>query len=146
LDAAEVTPRVVRLPHADSQEIGYAGAQTLLGLEPAPTGILCFSDAIAVGAVAAIQDSGRSVPADMSVVGFDDNPVARRSRPALTTVRQDSHAKGRAAAELLVAALDRDGAGSEAGPDGARGGKRARHLVLPTELVVRDSTASPPGG
>jgi DNA-binding LacI/PurR family transcriptional regulator len=156
LDAAGVTPRVVRLPHTDPQEIGYTGAQTLLGLDPAPTGILCFSDAIALGAVAAVQDSGRSVPSDVSVVGFDDNPVARRSRPALTTVRQDSHEKGRAAAGLLVSALDRDdvldrdraldpdAAGSAAAANGGKGGKRARHLVLPTELVVRDSTGSPP--
>ena len=81
-----------------------------------------------------MQDSGRTVPHDISVVGFDDNPIARTTRPALTTVQQDSRAKGRAAAELLITALDR----AEATPP-----KRARHLILPTELVVRDSTATP---
>ncbi len=75
------------------------------------------------------------MPEDVSVVGFDDNPIARRTRPTLTTVRQDSQAKGRAATELLVAELDR------AGKPPA---KRARHIVLPTELVVRESTAPPP--
>jgi DNA-binding LacI/PurR family transcriptional regulator len=143
LDAAGVATTAARLPHTDSEEIGYNGAQTLLGVEPRPTGILCFSDAIAVGAVAAIQDAGLTVPDDVSVVGFDDNPVARRSRPALTTVRQDSQAKGRAAAHLLVAAIDaRDTADADA-PNGHP--KRARHLQLPTELVVRDSTAPPRG-
>jgi DNA-binding LacI/PurR family transcriptional regulator len=131
---AGITPAVVRLPHADSQETGDQGARLLLELEDPPTGILCFSDAIAVGVVGAIQSSGRSVPEDVSVVGFDDNPIARRTRPALTTVRQDSQAKGRTATELLVSELDR------AGKPPA---KRARHIVLPTELVVRESTAPP---
>jgi DNA-binding LacI/PurR family transcriptional regulator len=146
LTSAGITPTVVRLPHTDSQEIGYTGAQTLLGLAPAPTGILCFSDAIAIGAVAAIQDAGLQVPADVSVVGFDDNPVARRSRPALTTVRQDSQTKGRTAAGLLVTAIDDHrtaGATARDGPAGRARTKRARHLVLPTELVVRDSTGRP---
>jgi LacI family transcriptional regulator len=84
-----------------------------------------------VGVVEAIQVSGRTVPGDESVVGFDDNPVARTTRPELTTVRQDSRAKGRAAAELMLVTLD--------GP--APSSKRARQVNLPTELVVRDSTA-----
>ncbi len=135
LKDARITPTVVRLPHTDPQDIGYDGAQMLLALDEPPTGILCFSDAIALGAVAAVQDSGRSVPGDVSVVGFDDNPLGRRTRPALTTVRQDSQAKGRAAAALLIAALD----GGQPNP-----ARRARHVLLPTELVVRDSTAAAP--
>ena len=134
LTEAGITPTVVRLPHTDPQEIGHDGARALLELDERPTALLCFSDAIAVGAVGAIQDMGLNVPDDISVVGFDDNPVARRSRPALTTVRQDSQAKGRAAADLLITALD----GGDTKP-----AKRARHLVLPTELIVRDSTAPP---
>jgi DNA-binding LacI/PurR family transcriptional regulator len=134
LDEAAITPTVLRLPHLDPEEIGDAGARVLLALDEPPTAILCFSDAIAVGVIGAIQDSGRTVPGDVSVVGFDDNPIARRTRPTLTTVRQDSRAKGRAATELLIAAMDR----AEQVPP-----KRVRHLLLPTELVVRDSTASP---
>jgi DNA-binding LacI/PurR family transcriptional regulator len=56
-------------------------------------------------------------------------------RPALTTVRQDVAAKGRAAAAALTAAIERDRTGAPG---------RARHVRLPTELVLRDSTASPP--
>jgi DNA-binding LacI/PurR family transcriptional regulator len=143
LSAAGVSPAVVRLPHTESEEIGYTGAQTLLGLAARPTALLCFSDAIAVGAVAALQDAGLDVPADVSVVGFDDNPVARRSRPALTTVRQDSQAKGRSAASLLVGAIESQRADAAANTGNGHA-KRARHLVLPTELVVRDSTGAPP--
>ncbi len=106
----------------------------LLALDPRPTAVLCFSDAIAYGALRAAEELGLDVPADLSVVGFDDSPLARRVRPALTTVRQDITAKGSAAVDALVAAVDqaRDGRPS-----------RARHLVLPTELIVRDSTAPP---
>jgi len=74
------------------------------------------------------------VPTDVSVVGFDDNPVSRRTSPALTTVRQDVDAKGRAAAAALTVAIDR----AKTRPAG-----RGRHIVLPTELVVRDSTTHP---
>jgi DNA-binding LacI/PurR family transcriptional regulator len=143
LSGAGITPVVVRLPHTDAEQTGYDGANTLLAQQQPPTGILCFSDAIAVGAIAAIQDRGMAVPADVSVVGFDDNPIARRSRPALTTVRQDSHAKGRTAAALLVASIvagRRTGAVDSAPNSRAR---RARHQVLPTELAVRESTGSP---
>jgi DNA-binding LacI/PurR family transcriptional regulator len=137
LDSAAITPTVVRLPHADAQETGEEGARLLMDLDAPPTAILCFSDAIAVGVIGALQDRRLSVPDDVSVVGFDDNPIARRTKPSLTTVRQDSQAKGRAATELLVSQLDHARQGSP---------KRARHLVLPTELVVRGSTAVPRRG
>jgi DNA-binding LacI/PurR family transcriptional regulator len=82
--------------------------------------------------VRAAEDRGLVVPDDLSVVGFDDNPLARRMRPALTTVRQDVAAKGRTAAAALTAAIETVQAG---------GTPEARHVLLPTELVVRDSTA-----
>jgi DNA-binding LacI/PurR family transcriptional regulator len=135
LSAAEIVPAVIRRPHADPDDMGYAAAQTALALAERPTAILCFSDAIAGGVIRAIQDAGLRVPDDVSVVGFDDNPLARRTRPALTTVRQDVRAKGRAAAAALITAIDRAK---------TRPAARGRHLVLPTELVIRDSTAAPP--
>ena len=132
LGAAGVAPTVVRQRHANPEDIGYTAAQTVLGRSDRPTAILCFSDAIARGVIRTIQDSGLNVPDDMSVVGFDDNPISRRTRPALTTVRQDVDAKGRTAAAALIIAIGRAK---------TRPATRGRHLVLPTELVVRDSTA-----
>lgn len=135
LREAGIDPVVVREPHGDPSDIGFSAGQTMLGLSERPTAILCFSDAMALGVVRAIQDAGLQVPEDISVVGFDDNPVARRAKPALTTVRQDVSAKGRAAAAALTQAIERAK---------TRPAARARHLMLPTELVVRDSTARPP--
>lgn len=139
LERAGIRPAVVR-QSAYSDRVDDA-ARLLLDTEEPLTAVLCFSDAIAAGVVRTAADLGLRVPADLSVVGFDDNPLAARVRPALTTVRQDVTAKGRAAAAALTAAIERD-------RDGAAG--RARHIRLPTELVVRDSTApptatSPPG-
>ena len=108
----------------------------LLELDEPPTAILCFSDVMADWVVRAAEDRGLRVPEDLSVVGFDDNPLAQRMRPALTTVRQDVAAKGRAATEALTEAISRSQQGQSA---------RVRHVLLPTELVVRASTAPPPG-
>jgi DNA-binding LacI/PurR family transcriptional regulator len=136
LDAAGIRPTTVRKPHSSTDDSGYEAGQLLVERTPRPTAILCFSDALAAGVVRAIHDAGLTVPDDMSVVGFDDNPLSRRMRPALTTVRQDVEAKGRAATAALTAAMQRAKRGTVA--------RSNRHLVLPTELVVRDSTAKPP--
>lgn len=133
LGRAGIRPTVVHQPPYSEQVDEYA--RLLLDTDERPTAVLCFSDAIAYGVVRTAEDLGLRVPADLSVVGFDDNPLAGRMRPALTTVRQDVAAKGRAAAAALTAAIRRAG-------DGAT--TRARHVRLPTELVVRESTAAPP--
>jgi DNA-binding LacI/PurR family transcriptional regulator len=80
---------------------------------------------------------GLRVPDDLSVVGFDDSPLARRMRPSLTTVHQPVEEKGRTAAAALAQAIARD--------RGGNGTVRARHRLLPTKLIVRDSTAPPAG-
>ncbi len=125
------SPLVVRQLD-DAVEHTSGAARLLLDRDDRPTAVLCFSDAIAFGVIRAANDLGLRVPEDLSVIGFDDHPLAGTFRPALTTVRQDVRAKGRAAAEALAAALGR-------GPAGP-----VPHVVLPTELVVRDSTAPPP--
>ncbi|MGZ4595875.1 MAG: LacI family DNA-binding transcriptional regulator [Actinomycetes bacterium] len=133
LHDAGIRPSVVRLPHSSEDE-AYDAALLLLRTSE-PTAILCFSDVMANGVVRAAEASGLTVPDDLSVVGFDDSPLARRMRPNLTTVRQPIEEKGRAAAAALTAAIKRSRSTMAKG--------RARHLLLPTELVVRDSTAPP---
>ncbi len=110
-------------------------ALTILAPDPRPTAILCFSDIAALGALRAAGQLGLEVPGDLSIVGFDDSPVARRAHPPLTTVRQDLVAKGRLAAVSLVSVM---------GLDGSRPSSRGRHHVLPTELVVRETTGPAP--
>ena len=133
LESAGIRPTVFQ-EWPSSEATGFEAARILLERADRPTAILCFSDVLAYGVVQAAQDLGLRVPDDLSVVGFDDNPLAKRMRPALTTVRQDVAAKGRAATAALKAAIERGRTGATAG---------VRHVLLPTELVIRDSTSRP---
>jgi len=133
LDKAGVTPTIVRTRDSEADEV-HAMARLLLERDDRPTAVLCFSDAIAHGVIQTAGDLGLRVPEDLSVVGFDDNPLASQIRPALTTVRQDVVGKGRACAAALAAAMSRARTGEQGGIE---------HIVLPTELVVRDSTTRP---
>ena len=93
LGAAGITPVVHRQLHSDDEE-AYVAALDLLAADDRPTGVLCFSDVIAHGVVRAAEELGLEVPRDLSVVGFDDSPLARRLRPQLTTVHQDVAREG----------------------------------------------------
>jgi DNA-binding LacI/PurR family transcriptional regulator len=119
-----------------NQPVAYGSAapaaRLLLDVEDPPSAVLCFSDAMAADVVRTAEELGAGVPGDLSVIGFDDSPLSRRMRPALTTVRQDVDAKGRAAAGALHAAIDQRRTGHPVLPE---------HVLLPTELVVRETTA-----
>jgi alanine racemase len=110
-----------------SWEGGQQAFERLWATERRPTAVVAMSDIMAIGVIDAARARRLHLPRDLSVVGFDDLPDARHMRPGLTTVRQPVEEKGRLAAELLVAALQK-----EAG---------AIHHLLPTELVVRQSVA-----
>ena len=135
LRQAGIPYRVAGLPkeldHADAVLLG----ERLLTAPERPSAILCFSDLIARGVIEAAAAAGASVPGELSVVGFDDDPLAAARQPALTTVRQDLDAKGRAAAAALFGAMD-----------AAREGERAlpSHVLLETELVLRESSGPAP--
>jgi DNA-binding LacI/PurR family transcriptional regulator len=101
-----------------------------------PTAVLAMSDAMAIGSMRAARQLGLRMPADLSVVGFDDIDLAALVDPALTTVHQPIRQKGIDAVRLLLAEM-------ELRPD-----RRPQHLRLETRLVVRDSSgpvaAGPP--
>jgi DNA-binding LacI/PurR family transcriptional regulator len=120
---AGVDPGVVRAPY-EPRAAALDIARDLVGNHPV-TGVLCFSDVFAHAVVRAAEELGRTVPEDLSVVGYDDSPLSATIRPALTTVRQDVTAKGHLAAGMLADALD---------------GRPAQSQLLPATLVVRDST------
>ncbi|MFJ2271034.1 LacI family DNA-binding transcriptional regulator [Streptomyces sp. NPDC087849] len=112
-----------------SLEGGQAAATRLL--DRGVTGIICAGDPLALGSVRAARRRGLSVPADVSVVGYDDSAFMNCTDPPLTTVRQPIEAMGRAAVELLCAQI-----GGRAVP--------SDELLFEPELVVRGSTARPP--
>ncbi|MDM7855213.1 LacI family DNA-binding transcriptional regulator [Cellulomonas sp. MW4] len=110
-----------------SAESGYALASELLA-DPELTAVFCGNDEMASGLLLALHERGVRVPQDVSVVGFDDIPLARFLWPPLTTVRQDFAAIGERLVELLLAQV-RDGAVLA-----------NRHVTVPAPLVVRAST------
>lgn len=111
-------------------ESGLQAGETLLGRVDRVTAIFAASDAQAAGVLEAARRAGVSVPDELSVIGFDDQLVARMTAPQLTTIRQPSEAMGSYAVEVAHKLL----LGS-APP--------AFHTDLATELVVRGSTAPP---
>ncbi|SDD70778.1 LacI family DNA-binding transcriptional regulator [Glycomyces harbinensis] len=113
-------------------ESGLRTAQELLSRADPVTAIFAASDAQAAGVLEAARLAGLSVPRDLSVIGFDDQLVARMTAPRLTTIRQPSEAMGAYAVEVAHKLL-------------LGGAPPTFHTDLATELVVRDSTAPPQG-
>ena len=85
-----------------SLQSGYAAAAQIANMKRRPTAVFCASDQVAFGLVSGLKQAGLSVPNDISVVGFDDIELAEFFDPALTTIRQDRHALGVSAANLLI--------------------------------------------
>jgi DNA-binding LacI/PurR family transcriptional regulator len=115
-----------RAPHG--RAAGRRAATALLERPERPTAILAMSDELAVGALQAAEANGIAVPRDLSIVGFDDTPAASEARPPLSTIAQPHRTKGETAARMLLE--------PEAQP---------RHVILPTTVVERESTAPPAG-
>jgi DNA-binding LacI/PurR family transcriptional regulator len=113
---------------------GYRAMQTLLAVDPGLTAVFVANDQMALGALRALDEAGRSVPADVSVVGFDDVPEAEFFRPPLTTVSQEFSEAGRRAVQLLLDLIR---------PEDAAGATSPQPLV-PTHLLVRRSSGPAP--
>lgn len=97
----------------------------------AVTAVFATADVLAAGVVRGLTDAGLRVPADVSVLGYDDAELARQVTPRLSTVAQDTARKGRLAAELLLGVVT----GDDAAPRSAR---------VPVALVARESTGPAP--
>lgn len=111
-----------------SEDSGYRAMQSLLSLPEPPSAVFAASDRMAIGAMRAAHDAGKSVPEDVAFVGFDDIPMAAYSEPALTTVQVPREHLGELAAKLLL-----DRVRGELPPVGVK-------VLLDTRLVVRGST------
>ncbi|GAB2442669.1 LacI family DNA-binding transcriptional regulator [Streptosporangium sandarakinum] len=112
-----------------SHNSGVHGMQWLLRRMPNVDAVFAASDVMAAAAVQTLRRAGRRVPDDVAVIGFDDAPVARRTSPPLTTVRQPVEEFAALAARLLLLAMSSP----------ATAGGAGNNPVLPTELVVRES-------
>jgi LacI family transcriptional regulator len=108
-----------------SEQGGYTAMQKLLIQKP--EAVFVASDNMAIGALRAIREVGQRVPQDIAIAGFDDMPFAERTDPSLTTVKQPIHQAGFAAAETLIDLI-------------AHPRSEAKHIILPTELIIRAST------
>lgn len=108
------------------RKIAYEKMLKLLELDELPTAVFIASDEMALGAVKAIREKGLEIPKDISIIGFDDNPICTELFPQITTVRQPISEMGRLAAELMIKLI---------------GGKEKNGIKksLDTELVIRDS-------
>ena len=129
-------PATMREEAIDRRPEALRSALAAHGLEEAgmldsPTAVCCNNDVTAMELLDALERRGRRVPESMSVVGFDDIPIAGHARAGLTTVRQDAEHMGGLAAEMLLQAI-------------AAGRHPSRRVVLPTELVIRTSTGPAP--
>jgi LacI family transcriptional regulator len=115
-----------------THEGGYQTAKQALAVKPQPTAILAANNFIAIGALHALREDGLCVPEDVSVVAFDDLPTMFIVEPFLTVVTQPAYEMGWQATELLLARLTGEGPAD------------LQELVLPTQMLIRKSSGSPP--
>lgn len=132
LRAAKIAADDTLIAQGDfSMSSGRAAAAKLFEAKQPPTAVFCFNDEMALGAIRWLKSTGRSVPQDVSVVGFDDIEFASFCDPPLTTIEQPTHEIGNKAMSLLFDLLS--------------GGKAEPTMhTLPVKLIVRESAAPPP--
>ena len=90
------------------------------------TAVFCVSDLYAVQLANAVRALGKSIPEDLSIIGFDDNMLSRFYRPAITTIRQDMEMKGVLAGNILVQMIEERYEGE-------------KEVMLPVSLIERDT-------
>ena len=126
--------KTLRYTGAYTFESGAAAARYFLSLDRRPTGVVCCSDEMAIGFIKTVTGAGVAVPDDVSVVGFDGIEFADYCEPTLTTIRQPRRELGAAGARALLDSLQ----GLPSVGDNP--------MVLPGELLIRDSTGPAPDG
>jgi LacI family transcriptional regulator, galactose operon repressor len=107
-----------------TEKSGYSGMKKLLPFKP--EAVFAASDTMAVGAMRAVREAGLRVPEDIAFVGFDDLPIASSPDFRLTTVHQPIFQFGAKAVDTLIDLIE-------------NGSKPSRHVIMDTELIIRDS-------
>jgi DNA-binding LacI/PurR family transcriptional regulator len=129
----KLTRELGRYPECNNttmSDLGYHAAKELLEVSREFTALVAFNDGSAIGAIRAFRDAGLVVPADISVIGFDDIEQAAFNIPRLTTIRQPLVQMGELAASNLIKRIE--------GP-----GTKSSEVMVEPKLVVRESTAEP---
>lgn len=106
---------------------GYERGMEIFRKENRPTAVFCISDVLAIGAIQAAEECGLRVPADISIMGFDDIPIAGAYRPGITTVRQPVYDLGVQAAQMLLQQIKK------------KKGYKKEARILPHEIIIRGS-------
>ncbi len=127
---AGVTEQLLALHGDYTIESAVAMTASLIQRKDRPTALFCFSDEMAIGALAACRAHGLACPDDVSIIGFDDIRYARFQDPPLTTIRQPMDLMGKEAVRILLAILD--------------GNTSCQWVTLPHDLVARSSTGPAP--
>jgi len=123
-DANLAVRKSLQIDAITTEQSGYAAALQLLAKQQPFDAIVCASDLIAVGVIKALRDKQINVPKDVAVVGYDNIPLSEFTRPALTTVQQDTKLAGKILVETLIAHIH---------------GKPVTSRSLPATLIVRES-------
>jgi LacI family transcriptional regulator len=118
---------LVSFARAFNEMEGERCAEELLVTGQPFTAVVCANDRLAIGAVSSFRRHSMECPKDLSITGFNDMPLAERLSPPLTTVRVQHYKAGVEAAELMVDVIE-------------NGPTEPRHVVLPVEMIVREST------
>ena len=113
-------------------EAGFNGLSTLLLRHPEVTAVLSQAETIMQGVVTCLQEMGRSVPGDLSLIAFDDSPMMAHSRPAFTVVKQDIPRIGALAVKRVVECIQ-----------SVEAQREPFKMILPNHLVIRQTTGQP---
>jgi LacI family transcriptional regulator len=128
LIAAGIRPeRQLELSGDFTEASGYDAARRLLAMHPHPTAVFASNDSMAIGAIGAFHEHGIRIPQQVSMCGFDDIPIAKYIRPALSSVHVPIHDMGRMAVNRLLDRVEK------------RMRKHPAHILVPTGLAVRAS-------
>jgi DNA-binding LacI/PurR family transcriptional regulator len=128
----EIDERLI-VPGDFTEEGGRRAMTELLAVRPDVDAVFAGSDVMAAGARQVLREAGLRIPDDVALVGYDDSAIARHMDPPLTSVRQPIEGMGRAMLDLLLDEI------ADRRPAASRGLER-RQVVLPTELVARQSS------
>lgn len=126
-DAGTTINRAMQIDAITTEQSGYEAALQLMASQHPFDAIFCASDLIAVGVMKALRDKDIKIPDEVSVVGYDNIPLSEFTRPALTTVQQDTKLAGKKLVESLVKQIR---------------GQDVSSCLLPAKLIVRNSCGS----